>query len=42
MGKALGIKITRQDGPRAYWLVVAVQGAILVAFLLSGKTWHLR
>ncbi len=45
-GRALGTwwypNITRQDNPRAYWFVVAVQGVILVAFLLTGKTWHLR
>ncbi len=45
-GRALGTwwypNITRQDSPWAYWFVVAVQGAILVAFLVTGKTWHLR
>jgi hypothetical protein len=45
-GRALGIwwfpNVTREDSPRAYWFVVAVQGAILVAFLVTGKMWHLR
>jgi hypothetical protein len=45
-GRALGTwwypKITRQDNPGAYWFVVAAQGAILLAFLLTGKTWHVR
>jgi hypothetical protein len=35
-GRALGTwwfpSITRRANPRAYWFVVAVQGAILVAF----------
>jgi hypothetical protein len=34
--------ITRRDNPRAYWFAVAVQGGILVAFLMTGKTWHMR
>jgi hypothetical protein len=34
--------ITRQDRPRAYWFSVAAQGAILIAFLLTGKTWQVR
>jgi hypothetical protein len=46
VGRALGTwwfpNITRQNNPGAYWLVVAVQGAILVAFLMTGKTWHMR
>jgi hypothetical protein len=45
-GRALGTwwypKITRQDNPKTYWFVVAAQGAILLAFLLTGKTWHVR
>jgi hypothetical protein len=45
-GRALGTwwypDITRQDSPRAYWFVVAVQGVILVVFLLTGKAWHVR
>ena len=45
-GKALGTwwfpRITREDNPGAYWLVVAVQGAILIAFLTTGKIWNIR
>jgi len=45
-GKALGAwwfpRITRQDNPGAYWFVVAAQGAILIAFLMTGKTWNIR
>ena len=45
-GRALGTwwypDITRQDAPRAYWFVIAVQGVMLIVFLLTGKTWHLR
>jgi len=35
-------RLTRQDNPAGYWFVLAVQGAILVAFLATGRTWHLR
>jgi hypothetical protein len=45
-GKALGAwwhpVITRQGNPRTYWLVLAAQCAILIAFLLTGKAWHIR
>jgi lipid-A-disaccharide synthase-like uncharacterized protein len=45
-GRALGTwwypNMTRQNHPRAYWFVVAVQGVILVIFLLTGKAWHVR
>lgn len=46
-GKALGVwwrpSITRQDDPRTYWFVLAVQGAILVAVMITGtRTWDLR
>ena len=35
-------RIVRRDRPLAYWLVVALQAAILVAFILTGKSWRLR
>lgn len=45
-GKALGTwwfpRITRRDNPAAYWFVVADQGAILIAFIMTGKTWNFR
>lgn len=45
-GQALGTwwhpPITRWDKPKAYWFVMAVQCAILIAFLLTGKSWHVR
>jgi hypothetical protein len=45
-GKALGTwwfpRITRQDNPAAYWSVLAAQSAILIAFLVTGRTWHIR
>jgi hypothetical protein len=45
-GTALGSwwspRATRRDNPRAYWVVVAIQGAILLAFLMTGKTWNVR
>jgi hypothetical protein len=46
-GKAIGVwwhpHITRQDSPRIYWFVLAVQGAILVGILIHGTaTWNFR
>ena len=45
-GKALGAwwhpVITRRGNPPTYWLVLAVQFAILAGFLLTGKAWHIR
>jgi hypothetical protein len=45
-GRALGTwrrpSLTRQANPGAYWFVLAIQGAILIVFLLTGKSWHLR
>lgn len=45
-GKALGTwwsgQIMRQDRPLAYWIAVALQGVILIAFLVTGRSWHLR
>jgi hypothetical protein len=35
-------RITRQDNPRSYWIVVVIQGAIFILFLVTGKTWHVR
>ena len=35
-------RVVRRDHPVAYWLVVAAQAAILMAFVLTGKSWHLR
>ena len=45
-GKALGTwwsgPVIRQDSPGAYWFLVFLQGFILFAFLMTGKSWHLR
>jgi hypothetical protein len=45
-GKALDTwwfpRITREDNPKLFWLVVAAQGAILIAFLTTGKSWDIR
>ena len=46
-GKALGVWwwrtiIVRDDQPVAYWFVVAVQLAIVILFLATGRSWHLR
>jgi hypothetical protein len=35
-------RVVRRDRPVAYWLVVALQGGILIAFVLTGRTWHTR
>jgi hypothetical protein len=45
-GKALGAwwsgLITGQDRPGTYWFSLAARGAILIAFLLTEITWHVR
>jgi len=45
-GTALGSwwfsRATRRGNPGAYWVVLAIQGAILIAFLMTGKTWNVR
>jgi hypothetical protein len=45
-GVALGAwwspRITRADRPQQYWLILAAQGAILLLFLLTGRSWHVR
>jgi hypothetical protein len=45
-GTALGSwwipRAARRDNPGTHWVLVAIQGAILIAFLMTGKTWHLR
>jgi hypothetical protein len=45
-GEALGTwwsgPISRQDKPWAYWFAVAAQGALLIAFLMTGKKWPVR
>jgi hypothetical protein len=45
-GTALGTwwrpGINREEDPATYWFVVAIQGAILIAFLFTGRKWHLR
>ena len=35
-------RIARQHEPKLYWFVLAVQSAILVVFLFTGKSWHIR
>jgi hypothetical protein len=35
-------RITRGDNPGVYWFVVAIQGAMLIAFLMTGKSWNVR
>jgi hypothetical protein len=32
----------RRDNPRVYLVVVAIQCAILIAFLMTAKTWNVR
>ena len=46
-GKAPGVwwwrtSVSRLHQPAAYWLIVAVQCGILVLFLFTGRSWHLR
>ena len=41
MGRVTG-RISREDNPGVYWFVMAVQVAILLLFLLTGKSWHVR
>jgi hypothetical protein len=46
-GKALGAwwypRITREESPKTYWFVLAVQGAILAGILTNGTaTWNFR
>lgn len=35
-------KITRQDRPGLCWIILAAQGAVLVLFLLTSRSWTLR
>jgi hypothetical protein len=45
-GNALGTwwrpRITCRHSPGFYWVSVVIQGVILVAFLMTGKMWHVR
>ena len=34
--------ITREDQPKTYWFLLAVQLVIVLAFLFTGKSWHVR
>lgn len=35
-------RIVLRERPVAYGLVVALQAAILIAFILTGESWRLR
>jgi hypothetical protein len=35
-------RLTRQGSPVAYWFLLAVQFVILLVFLFTGKSWHVR
>jgi hypothetical protein len=45
-GEALGAwwqgRIFREDRPKTYWFMLAVQCAILIAFLFTGRSWPVR
>ena len=45
-GEALGAwwqgRIFRVDSPKTYWFVLGVQCAILIAFVVSGRSWNIR
>jgi hypothetical protein len=34
--------IIRENNPLRYWRLIAIQGAILVAWLMTGKSWQAR
>ncbi len=34
--------VTRAERPRQYWLLLGAQGAILLPFLLTDRSWHVR
>jgi cell division protein FtsW (lipid II flippase) len=40
-GRVTG-RISREDNRGLYWFVMAVQVAILVLFLVTGRRWHVR
>jgi hypothetical protein len=35
-------RITRQDKPGQYWLILAIQGAVFLHLLIHGRSWPLR
>ncbi|HYM34365.1 MAG TPA: hypothetical protein VET48_03160 [Steroidobacteraceae bacterium] len=45
-GKALGTwtrpVVARANDPGIYWILLTIHCAILIIFLLTGKSWHLR
>jgi hypothetical protein len=41
MGRTTG-RVSREDNPGKYWFVMAVQLVILLLFLLTGRSWHVR
>ena len=35
-------RISRQDRPGAYWLILAIQGALFLHLLINGRSWPVR
>ena len=35
-------RITRQDRPGSYWLIMAIQGAVFLELLIHGRSWPVR
>jgi len=38
----MGRGVSREARPGMYWFVLGVQFAILLLFLLTGQSWHVR
>lgn len=47
-GEVLGLwwqgypRISRQDRPGSYWLILAIQGAVFLNLLIHGRSWPVR
>jgi hypothetical protein len=35
-------RVARRENPGIFWTAIALQLAVLVAFLLTGRSWQLR
>ena len=35
-------RVSREDNPGVYWVIVALQLAFILLFLLTGRSWHGR
>jgi hypothetical protein len=45
-GEALGAwwyrRIFREEMPGTYWLILAAEAMMLIAFMVTGRSWHIR